>query len=401
MIGESGGCAIQEQPVVQTPNQYTAQDHVQAQAGQSVSYQLQYAVRGCAHQIVHLDASVQNGRHDHQPYGALHPSQAPSLQWAGHAQMTSHPPGQTYIYSQTYSQLLSTQPQTDSVSLLPTPGLSQSPYSPASTMAMTPNDPSGTNSNPYFPPVSSATSPPQEEAAPVLAEKPDKQSVSLSAKEAERPLSTASSAPPPAYSANEQQLREDPNVANLSSSLAGLKLRLPTDVPEPIPDQCLAHLKLLECFYVLRDKVSKTDGLFGIPDSLAKAEQSSTENQTSDADLLREKRWAVYVSRAVDRFESWWTRCAPSTRHGQPWQKLKMADLDGSAGKAFEASFEHKFQVPFTVERLPPLGMFVVSLVVLFHQTSRELTVNTRCCDGLAFIHAQSSCFCRRLSSPW
>jgi hypothetical protein len=148
-------------------------------------------------------------------------------------------------------------------------------------------------------------------------------------------------------------------MAAMTASLAGLTLNLRGDAPEPTPDQCLAHLKLLEWFHTLRERVIRTDGVFGLPDSLARQETKWDDpNQASESELLREKRWAVFVTRAVDRFEAWWARCAPSTRFGQPSRRLTQKDMDGSGGKAFEASFQHKFNRQYPLENLPPLGVW-------------------------------------------
>lgn len=83
----------------------------------------------------------------------------------------------------------------------------------------------------------------------------------------------------------------------------------------PTPEETLGHLKLLEAFYALKDEVAYTDGAFGLFDCRAPGtEESVAGDQPAMIKRLealaqiREKRWALYVSRAADRFESWWTQ---------------------------------------------------------------------------------------------
>lgn len=72
-------------------------------------------------------------------------------------------------------------------------------------------------------------------------------------------------------------------------------------------EQCIAHLKLLSAFAELRVTVSNTDGLFGIHNS--QADKFVDEKSKSIAlARIREKRWAIYTSRAVDRYTTWWLK---------------------------------------------------------------------------------------------
>lgn len=61
-------------------------------------------------------------------------------------------------------------------------------------------------------------------------------------------------------------------------------------VPETGAVVC--HLKLLEAFYCMRQEVEGMEGLFVSGDE--------------EEDIAKEWRWAIFVSRAVDRFEKWW-----------------------------------------------------------------------------------------------
>lgn len=115
------------------------------------------------------------------------------------------------------------------------------------------------------------------------------------------------SLPPPSYS-------QDP--IDITSNLRNLNLD--SSSPQPTVDQVIAHLKLLYAFHQLREDVATTDGLFGIKDSLASNQQHPEQALLK----VREKRWAVYVARATDRFTTWWSACVDTS---QP--RLRQADM--------------------------------------------------------------------------
>jgi hypothetical protein len=105
-------------------------------------------------------------------------------------------------------------------------------------------------------------------------------------------------------------------------------------------DQCAAHLKFLAALADLRDRVANDDGLFGIVHG-ADATQPT-------AAAAKEKRWAVYTARAVERYRAWWFKCVPS--HGAP---PTLADLQRRQYRYIVACDE---QLGFLEFRLPPLG---------------------------------------------
>lgn len=95
-----------------------------------------------------------------------------------------------------------------------------------------------------------------------------------------------------------QVLAQDTTSGYLSLSLTDDPLDL------PIPDTCTAHLKLLYAFRALREDVGYSDGLWKIADP---AEDSKAPEVSLDVmSKLREKRWAIYLARAVHRYEAWW-----------------------------------------------------------------------------------------------
>lgn len=158
--------------------------------------------------------------------------------------------------------------------------------------------------------------------------------------------SASADQPPPAYTTVDTPAATQPepviDEAQLTAAFASLRL---TDWPprDPDTDTCLAHLKLLFAFRTLQDDIGYTDGLWGIWDSGAfdrttgrgvkfqgapattgatakpatpggppsTSAGSAAKGQDDDdpkaaVARLREKRWALFLARAVDRYESWW-----------------------------------------------------------------------------------------------
>jgi hypothetical protein len=123
-------------------------------------------------------------------------------------------------------------------------------------------------------------------------------------------------------------------------------------------------LKLLEAFFQLREEVGNSDELFGIPNpdfGGALATSASSQNDQALAQIkVREKRWAVYVARAVDRFYQWWDKCVPTTLKDAPYHKLTTEEL----------CTKHILDLPVkgmpikrlaSKDHLPPLGEFLCS----------------------------------------
>ncbi|KAE8146186.1 hypothetical protein BDV25DRAFT_143950 [Aspergillus avenaceus] len=88
-------------------------------------------------------------------------------------------------------------------------------------------------------------------------------------------------------------------------------------------DQCIAHLKFLATLADLRDSVANVHSLFGIGDPDPAVFKGETDEACA---RVKEKRWAVYTARAVDRYITWWTNCiCPSL------QRLMLDDLESSS----------------------------------------------------------------------
>ena len=161
-------------------------------------------------------------------------------------------------------------------------------------------------------------------------------------------LSPSSSAtqpsPPPSYASTDAQ--------GLSTGFEKLNLT-PSTLSAPTPDQCIAHLKLLEAFHKLREGISRIDGLFDIHDGFASKSgtQTQQEQEIARAQIL-EKRWAVYVHRAVDRFERWWSWS--KTFNISPPNRLVISQLEYKSG--FENIVSSGTRRQVGPEALPPLG---------------------------------------------
>lgn len=151
-------------------------------------------------------------------------------------------------------------------------------------------------------------------------------------------------------------------------------------------DQVVAHLKFLAVLADLREFVSNSDGLFGLFDS----EADKYADSSNDARVrIREKRWAVYTARAVDRYQKWWQTCLPMSRPA-----VTMKDLEATN---YEDIVECETQLLWTVENMPPIGEY--SHVP---PSSRCITnIRTRCFNGLALSYAQSERLPRRLHPIW
>jgi hypothetical protein len=114
----------------------------------------------------------------------------------------------------------------------------------------------------------------------------------------------------------------------------------PSPLEIPTPAECIAHLKLLHAFAKLRHDIGNHDGLFGIsmektetseqhsskhpltngsqqPGGVheqdaaraaveAHAPETATNYDAALAERIRDKRWSVFVTKAVARFEKWW-----------------------------------------------------------------------------------------------
>lgn len=162
-----------------------------------------------------------------------------------------------------------------------------------------------------------------------------------------------SQAPPPDY------------IENLTAAFTNLSIPPTTQNPSfPTEPYAISHLKLLHAFSALKEEVGFTDGLFGIFDSQASGEgvvkndvqvDRMSIQQGQSLAMIREKRWALYVARATERFAVYWTKILCKTGSGR-LQQMDM--LQGS----FEAFPQIGKPIYWTRDMLPPLGKTVFSI---------------------------------------
>ncbi|KAF2137561.1 uncharacterized protein K452DRAFT_257279, partial [Aplosporella prunicola CBS 121167] len=157
--------------------------------------------------------------------------------------------------------------------------------------------------------------------------------------------------PPPVY----QEHIEDDAAARL----AQLDLAPGRAGVKPSADECIVHLKLLEALLQLRHEMAGTAGLF---DVAGPADEGVVKGAAAEEalDRVREKRWAVYVARAVDRYEVWWATRVPRGAAGvQNARNFRGEDLVSVAGIDDESGLMAK---PFVwrADELPPLDVLMV-----------------------------------------
>ena len=170
------------------------------------------------------------------------------------------------------------------------------------------------------------------------------------------PHYSVSEPPPPDYQADDAVAPPDytAGFANLSISDA------PTSAI-PSVDETIAHLKTLECFSRLRQSIASTDGLFGINNStiVEIARTSSLANGEGADELLPrlgEKRWAVYITRAVDRFHSWITAAVPA----MPLPTMAELERDGLNDRLTDPGYVKTAMPPIGPPNMPPLDVLMV-----------------------------------------
>jgi len=231
-----------------------------------------------------------------------------------------------------------------------------------------------------------------------------------------------SDAAPPAYnaldhdqSATDGRIPDDlglppseAEIGKVNLTEAFDKLSLGTGSKYPDVDTCLAHLKLLFAFQVMKEEVGYTDGLWNIWDT--RADDSATVSDVHDLEetpasgpagdeaskkrlailsKIREKRWAVFLARAVDRYEAWWTSMrAPNG----PLSGAVMFIPGSDKYEAFTSPSNET--VAWDATNLPPLG----ECSLLASAFGRDLLTGTpRRRDGVACAHAKSAGLPRRL----
>lgn len=144
---------------------------------------------------------------------------------------------------------------------------------------------------------------------------------------------------PPPYSSTTEPIDEPPSYRqqNLSHRLSSNGL--PRSEETVAIDESIIHLKFLSAVAKLQYFIKGTDKLFGIHDSEAK-NFGDPRKQAQAAARIQEKRWAVYVARAVDRFTVWWQTCLPSLN------TRRISSLNSSP----------EAKIVWSANMIPPLG---------------------------------------------
>ncbi|KAI7198231.1 hypothetical protein KC316_g13028 [Hortaea werneckii] len=163
---------------------------------------------------------------------------------------------------------------------------------------------------------------------------------------------SSSSSLPPGYDTENRLDPPDPTAgfSNLSLDNEVEKNNFPTS------DDTIAHLKLLECFYRLRQTIGSTDGLFGISNGLLTGPgiDASEAEQSESLSKLAEKRWAIYVSRAVDRFDIWIRNVIPDQR---------MTNLDWmEKGGPQAVLYQPQSPLDLSKDNLPPVDVLMCGM---------------------------------------
>ena len=104
----------------------------------------------------------------------------------------------------------------------------------------------------------------------------------------------------------------------------------------PTPDQGVAHLRLLEAIYRLRQQVE--DGV------------DYDASSASDTTAAKEKRWALYITKAVLRFYRWWGQCDIGSYGKQSVASLVKLSKWWVRGKGLQVDEKN----------MPPLGMCIL-----------------------------------------
>ena len=214
---------------------------------------------------------------------------------------------------------------------------------------------------------------------------------------------------PPPYSPSAPPLQQDPSAPAVqqdgvppapptTSPLTNLDFT-PNPLGIPTVAECVAHLGLLAVFGKLRKDVGNSDRLFGIDlleekgekekkgeDATTKMENlnletgegvghkdapaapstpETTNKPTAKADpiapdsaqeKIREKKWSIFVHKAVSRFETWWSTLQSLDEYFR--KPIQTFDFEPSMMETRVDGFINGPGVVFD-GCLPPIGMYV------------------------------------------
>ncbi|RHZ53919.1 ankyrin repeat domain-containing protein [Aspergillus thermomutatus] len=111
--------------------------------------------------------------------------------------------------------------------------------------------------------------------------------------------------------------------------------------------ECRQHKQLLRCFLNLKQTVSKTKGLF----KTEYVHEIKTElDPIARQSTVEERRWSIYVSRAIHRFSVWWTHLPALGTPGLESSQLSEKPYGQHGGWAW------------TMDQMPPLDIVEIFL---------------------------------------
>ncbi|KXS99375.1 hypothetical protein AC578_8990 [Pseudocercospora eumusae] len=143
---------------------------------------------------------------------------------------------------------------------------------------------------------------------------------------------------------------------DITAGFSNLSVR-PSDNGVPVKEETVAHLKVLEAFYRLRQSVGSQSGLFGIHNNVVTGHGLPESDKIAELlARLAEKRWAIYVQRAVDRFEAWWNAIIPNAY----WPDRVRLESEGKQGLLVQPANIGGIPYRLVMDNLPPLDVLMV-----------------------------------------
>ncbi|KAL4925551.1 uncharacterized protein BDV17DRAFT_283830 [Aspergillus undulatus] len=113
--------------------------------------------------------------------------------------------------------------------------------------------------------------------------------------------------------------------------------------------ECIAHLKFLAALSDLRDTVTSNSNVFNIPDPDPREFGSHINEAWA---MAKEKRWTVYMAKAVERYTAWWNTCIPRSR--------SRPTIDQLCTPEYENITVCNIPLAWTPDELPPLDVLMV-----------------------------------------